>query len=67
MNADMSLLLAFSAGILSFFSPCVLPLVPSYLTFLVGDYASQKQKKKSYTLIPALVFILGFSLIFILL
>lgn len=67
MSADISLYLAFSAGLLSFFSPCVLPLIPTYLTFLLGDYARQKQKKKAYSLLPALLFIASFSLIFILL
>jgi len=33
---DVSALLAFGAGVLSFFSPCVLPLVPSYLIFISG-------------------------------
>lgn len=64
MEHDMSFLIAFSAGILSFFSPCVLPLIPSYLTFLVGDYAKQQEVKNDYSIIPALLFIAGFTLVF---
>ncbi len=65
METDISFLIAFSAGILSFFSPCVLPLIPSYLTFLLGDYAKQQKIKNSYSIIPPLLFIAGFTLVFI--
>ncbi|HKL74528.1 MAG TPA: cytochrome c biogenesis protein CcdA, partial [Halanaerobiales bacterium] len=41
MQGDISILIAFTAGTLSFFSPCVLPLIPSYITFLIGDYSKQ--------------------------
>jgi len=67
MNGDLSLLIAFSAGLLSFLSPCVLPLIPSYLAFLLGDYTDQKKKDKNYSILPAIIFILGFTLVFILL
>src|SRR6056297_1318787 len=67
MSGDLSLLIAFSAGLLSFLSPCVLPLIPSYLAFLLGDYTDQKKKDKSYSILPAIIFILGFTLVFILL
>lgn len=67
MNADISILLALGAGVLSFFSPCILPLIPSYLTFLIGDYASSKRHNTRYSIIPALLFIAGFSLVFIIL
>jgi len=48
MSGDLSFAIAFSAGLLSFLSPCVLPLIPSYLAFLLGDYSDQKQDKESY-------------------
>jgi cytochrome c-type biogenesis protein len=54
--------LAFIAGILSFLSPCVLPLVPSYLAYVGGSGASAA---KSVAIRNSLFFILGFSLIFI--
>ena len=56
-----TLSLAFTAGILSFLSPCVLPLVPSYLAYVGGSGAA----KRSLLIRNALLFVLGFSLVFI--
>ncbi|HKL13820.1 MAG TPA: cytochrome c biogenesis protein CcdA [Halanaerobiales bacterium] len=67
MTGDLSFAIAFSAGLLSFLSPCVLPLIPSYLAFLLGDYSDQKKDDKQYSILPALLFIAGFTIIFILL
>jgi|AntRauTorckE6833_2_1112554.scaffolds.fasta_scaffold00332_3 cytochrome c-type biogenesis protein len=67
MQGDLSFVIAFSAGLLSFLSPCVLPLIPSYIAFLLGDYSDQKKKDKNYSIIPALLFILGFTIVFVLL
>ncbi len=58
-----SLPLAFIAGILSFLSPCVLPLVPSYIAYIGGNSAIDQ--KKHLVLRNSLFFILGFSIIFI--
>jgi len=60
-------IVAFSGGLLSFFSPCVLPLVPAYLANLAGVTAIDPQSRKSYlpALFHSLSFVLGFSLIFI--
>ncbi len=60
-------IVAFTAGLLSFFSPCVLPLVPAYLANLAGVTAIDPQTRKSYlpALFHSLSFVLGFSLIFI--
>jgi cytochrome c-type biogenesis protein len=60
-------ILAFSGGLLSFFSPCVLPLVPAYLANLAGVTAIDPQSRKSYlpALFHSLSFVLGFSIIFI--
>lgn len=55
-----TLLLAFLAGVLSFLSPCVLPLVPSYLAYVGGGSASRATAIRN-----SLLFILGFSLVFI--
>lgn len=57
--------IAFSAGLLSFLSPCVLPLVPSYVTFITGLSLDDVQRSRRTALVHALLFILGFSLIFI--
>jgi cytochrome c-type biogenesis protein len=68
---DMSLSLAFLAGILSFLSPCVLPLVPSYISFITGisfqelTVGTDKKRIRYITLTNALSFILGFSSVFI--
>ena len=67
---DLSFYFAFAAGFLSFLSPCVLPLVPSYLAFLTGlsfeelTHEHPKQKLRRMILIHSLLFILGFSALF---
>jgi len=60
-------LVAFAGGLLSFLSPCVLPLVPSYLGFITGLTAEEMTQRRRLALIHAGLFVLGFSLIFILL
>ena len=68
LNANVSIWAAFVAGILSFLSPCILPLIPSYIFFLSGTTASSiENEKKSKIITNALLFILGFSLVFIML
>lgn len=64
---SLGLLVAFAAGLLSFLSPCVLPLVPSYVGFLTGMSVSEAASRKRIALLHALCFVIGFSLIFILL
>lgn len=64
---SIGLLVAFTAGLLSFLSPCVLPLVPSYIGFLTGMTAGEVSSRRHLALLHALLFVLGFSLIFILL
>ena len=61
---------AFFAGLLSFLSPCVLPLVPGYLSYMTGVAGARAQSRKvsvtrSRTLWGTLAFILGFSVIFV--
>ena len=60
-------IVAFGGGLLSFFSPCVLPLVPAYLANLAGVTAIDPNTRRSYlpTLFHSLSFVLGFSIIFI--
>ncbi len=64
---NVSLLLAFSAGLLSFLSPCVLPLVPAYITYLTGSTVAELSSGKArlHTVYKSLGFVLGFSLVFI--
>ncbi len=61
--------MAFLAGLLSFLSPCVLPLVPAYLGFITGMSLDDLQENVSRkaVVVPALFFVGGFSLIFLLL
>jgi cytochrome c-type biogenesis protein len=72
-GSEVPILIAFSAGVLSFLSPCILPLFPSYITYITGrSFEDMKLFEKSsditrLTVINSLFFILGFSIIFILL
>ena len=69
---EVSVLIAFSAGLLSFISPCVLPLVPSYITYITGvsfkelTDAEARAKLRWTTIFHSLLFIMGFSMVFIL-
>ena len=63
--ASLGLLLAFSAGLLSFVSPCVLPLIPSYLTFVTGVGFDELGSSRRAALVHATLFVLGFTLIFV--
>ena len=68
MNADVSLAGAFLAGLVSFLSPCVLPLVPGYISMLSGIGMEQLRKGEvpsSSLLGSSLTFIAGFSVVFI--
>lgn len=64
---SLTVVVAFTAGLLSFLSPCVLPLVPSYLTFITGLGLEDITRARRTTLIHAVLFVIGFSLIFVLL
>lgn len=63
--APLGIALAFSAGLLSFASPCVLPLIPSYLTFVTGVGFDDLTRARRTALAHALLFVLGFTLIFV--
>ena len=71
-SQEISVLIAFSGGLLSFFSPCVLPLIPSYISYITGvsfkelTDVEEKRKLKRVTISHSCLFILGFSTIFIL-
>jgi cytochrome c-type biogenesis protein len=57
--------LAFLAGVVSFASPCVLPLVPGYLSFITGARATEGESRRP--VVPILLFVLGFTIVFTLL
>ena len=65
--AGLGLLVAFAAGLLSFLSPCVLPLVPSYVGFLTGMTLTEMSGRRRVAVVHALLFVAGFSLVFVLL
>lgn len=72
MQAEsLGLAVAFTAGVLSFLSPCVLPLIPSYATFITGmsldELQGEEQRARRSVLVHGLLFVLGFSAVFILL
>ncbi len=56
---------AFTAGLLSFLSPCVLPLIPSYVGFLTGLTLEELDVRRGTALVHALWFVAGFSIIFV--
>jgi cytochrome c-type biogenesis protein len=72
---DVSIYMAFAAGLISFLSPCVLPLVPGYISFISGVSLEELKGasigdsppgiKKSFVMLNSLFFIAGFSLVFI--
>lgn len=62
-----ALLIAFLGGLVSFISPCVIPLLPAYLSFLTG-LTPEELKESSHpgtVFLPALLFVLGFTLVFV--
>lgn len=64
-GVSLGVFIAFSAGLLSFLSPCVLPLIPSYVTFITGLSLEDVTKARRTALVHALLFIAGFTLIFV--
>ena len=68
-EVDVGIAIAFTAGVFSFLSPCVLPLVPSYLTFVTGMSLEDLQEgvNRKATFMHSMLFVVGFSTIFILL
>ena len=62
----IELLVALGAGLLSFLSPCVLPLIPGYISYISGSSLNELLEKKEINIIPLILFSLGFSIVFIL-
>ena len=59
------LIVAFGAGLISFLSPCVLPLIPGYISYISGSSLNDLIEKKEVNLIPIILFSLGFTIVFI--
>ena len=61
----MELFIALGAGLISFLSPCVLPLIPGYISYISGSSINELIEKKSVNLFPIILFTVGFSIVFI--
>ena len=61
----MIYILAFAAGLISFLSPCVLPLIPGYISFVSGQSLQELLSKKKINLLPLALFCFGFSTVFV--
>ena len=61
----IELLIAFGAGLISFLSPCVLPLIPGYISYISGASLDELLANKKINLVPLILFTLGFSFVFI--
>ena len=63
--ASLGVAISFTAGLLSFLSPCVLPLIPSYVTFVTGLGLEDLQRARRTALVHSLLFIAGFTGVFV--
>tara|TARA_B100000674_G_scaffold109792_1_gene81163 strand:+ start:690 stop:1397 length:708 start_codon:yes stop_codon:yes gene_type:complete len=61
----IELTVAFGAGLISFLSPCVLPLIPGYISYISGNSLNELIEKKIVNLFPIILFTIGFSIVFI--
>tara|TARA_B100000029_G_C17452805_1_gene915586 strand:- start:232 stop:945 length:714 start_codon:yes stop_codon:yes gene_type:complete len=61
----LNLTIAFGAGFISFLSPCVLPLIPGYISYISGESLGEISKKRKKILLKTILFSLGFSIVFI--
>ena len=61
----IELFIAFAAGLISFLSPCVLPLIPGYISYVSGSSLNELIQEKKINLIPIILFTIGFSIVFI--
>lgn len=61
---ELSIAVAFAGGLVSFLSPCVLPVIPGYLSYLAGATTSEIGVRRRDIFLAALFFVIGFSAIF---
>ena len=61
----IKLVIAFGAGFISFLSPCVLPIIPGYISYITGKNLDEIARDKKIVLIKTILFSLGFSSVFI--
>ena len=61
----IDIFVAFGAGLISFLSPCVLPLIPGYIAYISGSSLNELLEKQNINLFPIIFFTIGFSIVFI--
>ena len=61
----IKLVFAFGAGFISFLTPCVLPIIPGYISYITGKNLTEIDQDKKIVLYKTILFSLGFSLVFI--
>jgi cytochrome c-type biogenesis protein len=61
----IELTIALGAGLISFLSPCVLPLIPGYISYISGSSLNELIEKKNVNIFPIILFTIGFSIVFI--
>ena len=61
----LEIFIALGAGLISFLSPCVLPLIPGYISYISGTSLNELIEKKNIHLIPIILFTIGFSIVFV--
>lgn len=61
---DVTLGIAFAAGVISFLAPCVLPIIPGFLSYLAGASVAEASAKRKEIFFNSVFFVLGFSLVF---
>lgn len=64
MASNLGVFVAFLAGLVSFLSPCVLPLIPGFLSYLAGSSLSESKENRWQIFLNSLFFVIGFSVIF---
>ena len=63
----IKLILSFGAGFISFLTPCVLPIIPGYISYITGKSLNEIEQNKKVVLFKTILFSIGFSIIFIIL
>lgn len=61
---DVTIGIAFFAGLVSFIAPCVLPIIPGFLAYLAGTPVGEARKRRGTIFLHSLLFVIGFSLVF---
>ncbi len=62
---NVSFLIAFGAGVASFLSPCILPMIPAYIMYMTGSQVETNADSRKKSILRTLVFVLGFTIIFV--